>query len=220
MKKPTKKEVNELIAELRLLVPDRALSYGDALQIARVQATHVRQWAKAEDPNINLIWLVAQTAVPVNFVPSYTLEEESGLTTDELSGRLEIYINQDEPEARQRFSLLHEWKHTLDFYDADVLYSRFGWGDTEARDGMIEAIANDFAAHVLMPTGLVKRLWFETQNIPKMAKLFNVSMEAMSRRVDKLNLAGETRPRPRTYFRRASSLFVPGEAAGDLSCAA
>src|SRR5947208_15417 len=82
---------------VRELVPSHPLTYGQSLGFGRVQAAHVREWAKAHTPDINLVWLLQQRAVPVNRVASYLLKEESGLTTDLISGRLEMYINENEP---------------------------------------------------------------------------------------------------------------------------
>lgn len=206
MKTPTKPVMKKLIAELRTIAPKRPLTYGESLQVARIQAARLRRWAGAEQPDINLIWLVKQRFVPVNFVPSHKLGEESGLTTDQVSGRLEMFINQGEPLSRQRFSLLHEVKHILDFDDAPHLHAKLGRGDHKVRHTMIEAIANDFAAHVLMPTGLVKREWFAWQNLTTVAAMFNVSVEAMATRLEKLGILGQPKPAPRVYFRRIAGL--------------
>jgi hypothetical protein len=205
MKRPTKPEMEAFLGELRAIAPKRPLSYGESLQVARVQAARLRRWAGADQPDINLIWLVKQRLVPVNFVPSYKLGEESGLTTDQVSGRLEMFINQGEPLCRQRFSLLHEFKHALDFDDAPHLHEQLGQGDRKIQDTLIEAIANDFAAHVLMPTPLVKREWFTWQDLATVATIFNVSTEAMARRLDKLGIRGDPKPTPRVYFRRMAA---------------
>jgi hypothetical protein len=204
MKYVTISDMHRLLAELRNLAPPRPLTYGESLQLARVQAWHLRQWMGAGDePAINLLWLVRQRAVPVSFVPSYKLGEESGLTTDHFGGRLQVFINEGEPRVRQRFSLLHEVKHVLDFPDAARLHSRLGSGNAEVKANMIEWIANEFAGHVLMPTRLIKRMWFRTQNVELMARLFNVSPEAMTTRLSVLGLIGEPKPAPRGYFRAA-----------------
>jgi hypothetical protein len=202
MKQPTKKEVNDLIKRLRSLAPKRPLTYGESLTVGRLQAHHLRNWADARHtPEINLAPLLNQKAVPVQFVPSYTLGEQSGLTTNGVDGKIQVFINESEPAERQRFSLLHEWKHVLDFTDADRLHQQLGVGDTKVQDAQIEAIANDFAAHVLMPTGLVKSYWFKTQNVSLCAGLFNVSMEAMTRRLTKLGLIERPKPQRYAYFR-------------------
>src|SRR5262249_46281339 len=128
--------------------------------------------------------------------------------TDLISGRLEIYINENEPAVRQRFSLLHELKHALDWENRAVLHATLGGGNEATKKIMVEAIANDFAAHVLMPTALVKSAWFQCQNITLMAAAFNVSLEAMTRRLENLGLSGTPKPAPRAYFRRSVSLLA------------
>lgn len=207
-------DMHQLMTELRKLAPPRPLTYGESLQLARLQAFRLRQWAGAGDePNLNLLWLIRQRAVPVSFVPSYRLGEESGLTTDHFGGRLQVFINGGEPHVRQRFSLLHELKHVLDFPDAARLHGRLGSGNPKVRDNMIEWVANEFAGHVLMPTRLVKRLWFRTQNVELMASLFNVSPEAMTTRLSVLGLIGDPKPAPRGYFRTAGTMPAQTEQA-------
>ena len=202
MKRPTKIEMQALITELRNVAPKRPLTYGESLQVGRVQAARLRRWAKAYGPDINLIWLVRQRLIPVNFVPSHRLGEESGLTTDQVTGKLEMFVNEGEPPVRQRFSLLHELKHAIDFDNAPTLHAKLGRGNATVQASQIEAIANDFAAHVLMPTPLVKREWFTWRELPLVANVFNVSVEAMATRLEKLGILGERRPVPRVYFRR------------------
>lgn len=212
MTKPklTKEAILRLLEELRSLAPKRPLTYGESIQVARRQAACLRRWLKALDqPDLNLIWLFEQLAVPVTLVPSYTIGEESGYTTNAVNGHLEIFLNQSEPRLRQRFSLLHEWKHAIDFENAAILHSRLGSGDAERQGRQIELIANEFAAHVLMPTHLVKRVWFRSQNLPLAASVFNVSLEAMKTRLEKLNLIGEPPERPHGYFRRSGNLVLP-----------
>jgi hypothetical protein len=202
--------MNQLISDLRALPPKRPLTYGESLYILGAQAARVRAWAAAwanrEEPALNLIWLLRQRAVPAHLVPSYRLGEQSGLTTDRISGRLEMYVNQSEPRVRQRFSLLHEFKHVLDFTDADVLHAKLGQGNPQRQGRQIELLCNEFAAQVLMPALLVKRAWYQLHDLETVAVHFNVSVEALGTRLEKLNLIGDPRPAPRTYFRRAGSL--------------
>lgn len=220
MKKLTKKEVTDLVNTLRALAPKRPLSYGDALQVARLQAARLRTWADAnERPDFNLGWFVNQKAYPVHFVPRATLgDNNSGLTTNAVSGHVEIYINEAEPDVRQRFSLAHEMKHLVDFDDYDTLYSRLGSGNESRHQAQIELICNDFAAHLLMPTPLVKRLWSAFQDIDTVALHFNVSPEAMRTRLVKLGLIDRPAPRARTLFRESSTINSAEHA--HLPCAA
>lgn len=204
MKKLTNTEMKALLSELRGVAPKRPLTYGESLRVGRIQAVRIRRWAKHRKPEINLIGLVEQQVIPVNFVPSHKLGEESGLTTDQVTGRLEMFINENEPPLRQRFSLLHELKHAIDFDDAPTLHAKLGRGNAEVQAGQIEAIANDFAAHVLMPTPLVKREWLAWRELSLVANVFNVSVEAMATRLEKLGILGDPKPKPRIYFRRMS----------------
>src|SRR5882672_6180065 len=122
MEIPSKEDMLALIDHWRSLVPDQPLTYGQHLDYAHEQAYQLRAYADTGAPDLNLIWLTEQTVVPVQWVPSHVLNRRSGLTTDLPDNTLKILLNQNEPYLRQRFSLLHEWKHTLDFYDNDLLY--------------------------------------------------------------------------------------------------
>ena len=201
MKKPTKQAIQIMFNDVRAVMGKRPHTYGESLQAARTQAAKLRLILGVNAPEIDLLWLIDQRAVPVNFVPSYRIGEQSGLTTDYITGKLEIFINEGEPRVRQRFSVLHELKHVLDWPDAHVLHSKLGSGDAELQGKLIEQVANEFAAYVLMPTMLVKRIWFKTQSVQLAATMFNVSAEAMTTRLTKLGLIGEPKPRPRMYFR-------------------
>jgi hypothetical protein len=202
----TEQDIAGLIAELRQLAPNRSLTYGESLALARRQAATVRLRAKALTADINLAWLLNQQTVPVNLVPSHELGEESGLTTNAISGKLEIYLNRSEPAQRQRFSLLHEFKHVLDFADADRLHAALGTGNAKVQADQIELIANEFAGQVLMPKRLVVSSWLKTKDLALTASLFNVSAEAMRTRLTKLGLIGEAPTRPRSYFRVGAGL--------------
>lgn len=203
MKRPTIKEVTNLLKQLRAIAPNRPLTYGESVQVARLQAARFRTWITTTDePAVNLAGLINQRAVPVHFVPSHVLNEESGLTTDLMDDKLQVFINESEPQVRQRFSALHEWKHVIDFPDANRLHHSLGVGTDNLKSLRIELIANEFAAHVLMPTNLVKRVWFKTQDIGLAASLFNVSPEAMNTRLTKLGLINrKAQPDTRVAFR-------------------
>jgi Zn-dependent peptidase ImmA (M78 family) len=203
MKRPTIKEVTNLLGELRKLAPNRPLTYGESIQVARLQAARFRAWIDASDePAVNLAGLVNQRVITVHFVPSHVLNEESGLTTDLMDDKLQVFINEGEPQVRQRFSLLHEWKHVLDFPNASNLHRNLGVGNDNLKSIRVELIANEFAAHVLMPTHLVKRVWFKTQDTTLAASLFNVSPEAMNTRLTKLGLINrKPQPTDRVAFR-------------------
>lgn len=207
MKYTTIADMNALLAQLRALSPNRPLTFGDALHLAGNQAFRVRQWLNSADARTNLAWLLNQRAVPVHRIPRYKLgDTTSGLTTDAVDGKLQVFINQNEPHVRQRFTLAHELKHVIDFYSGDSLYARLGSGNTARQHDQIEAICNHFAATLLMPTAQFKAAWFRTQDVALVANLFYVSHEAVMTRLTKLGLR-DTPPTPsRTFFRRTTQI--------------
>ena len=209
MKIPTKTEMATLVAEMRSLAPKRPLSYGESLQVARLQASRLRRLLDIDKPDINLIWLVKQREYPVHFVASHKLGEESGMTTNAVGGKVRMFINEGEPDVRQRFSLLHELKHVLDFDDADLLHKRLGSGVAKRREQQIEWICNEFAACVLMPTALVKQTWYRAQDVSLAAGVFNVSPEAMSTRLERLGLRDKEQRSFKSYFRRGALAVEP-----------
>ncbi len=216
------KDIVALIKGLRSFAPRRPLTYGESIQLARRQAAYLRRWARADEPDINLVWLLEQKEVPVHLVPSHKLGEESGVTTNAVGDRLQIFLNRQDIPTRQRFSALHEMKHWIDWDDAEVLHAKLGVGDPELRKSMIEWVANEFAAHVLMPTVLVKRTWFRCQDLTTMANLFNVSPEAMETRLKRLGLTDEPEPRttrPRAYFRAGYYAPLDLDAIDELTAA-
>src|SRR5205823_14089628 len=154
---------------------------------------------------INLIWLFKQQAVPVHLVASHVLNEQSGVTTDRIGNRLRIFINQQEPPYRQRFTALHEFKHALDFPDRAVLHANLGTWDDEHHRKLIERIANEFAGQVLMPASLVRSAWVKCQDMSLMANLFDCSPEAMKTRLEILGLIDGRGFSPHDYYRLLGS---------------
>ncbi|MEI2775216.1 MAG: ImmA/IrrE family metallo-endopeptidase [Tetrasphaera sp.] len=125
-----------------------------------------------------------------------------------------IALNSREPEARQRFTLLHEYKHIVDHGRTDRLYT--GTQKTSA-DKQAEQAADYFAGCVLMPRVLVKRAWVSGKQTPEsLADIFEVSPRAAEVRVAQLGLTDPAprcqpapsrtwgRGTPRRYFRTAS----------------
>lgn len=218
MEIPSKNDMLTLIEHWQSLVPKRPLTYGQHLDYTRDQAHDVRAFADTGAPDLNLIWLTDQTVIPVQWVPRHVLNGRSGLTTDLPDNQLKILINQNDPQLRQRYTLVHELKHALDFYDNDILYRDLGNGDAEKRVQQREAIANEFAAEVLMPMTLVTERWWKKPDLLLLAGEFNVSTEAMKTRLEKLGLIGAPHARPRGYFRERSPVFA--DQPSRIACAA
>lgn len=115
-------------------------------------------------------------------------------------GKFNILINNTKPETRQHFSLAHELGHY--FLHKDILNQGESFIDGDAwldgptimyrMDGVpktqYELEANTYAASLIMPAELVRRAWEVTKSVQECAKIFKVSVIAMSVRLTKLGL--------------------------------
>ena len=119
--------------------------------------------------------------------------------------------------SRQRFSIAHELGHAEledDFGEADALFAQREAflcgehdidGDVTLRDERRfgrrrrrEVRANQFAARLLMPDGLIKETWRANPDTRWTAELLGVSMESLGYRLRELGLTLESascRPR-------------------------
>jgi Zn-dependent peptidase ImmA (M78 family) len=171
-----------VLAMLRALVPSRALTPSEALRLAELQANHLLHHFGIET-----------NAVPeeiVSELPRVRIVREYGMPVSgaaHWNGRYWIItLNADEPLFRQRFSLMHEFKHVLDHTTRDFLYHDrpFRTADEQA-----ERVADYFAACVLMPKRVVKRLWCQgNQNLLELGNMLFVSTRALRFRLDQLGL--------------------------------
>jgi len=125
-----------------------------------------------------------------------------------------IALHAEEPVTRQRFTLLHEYKHIIDHGRTTHLYS-----GTSSSDGQQQAeqAANFFAGCALMPRTLVHRAWAAGRRTPKqLADLFQVSLRAAEVRLAQLGLNPLDNCHPRhqdpapkaPYFRSRPAQFI------------
>ena len=108
-----------------------------------------------------------------------------------------IFVEQSDPPYRKRFSIAHElghhFLHLVD--DGEILDTHTDmFRDKEPAEGPIsdrrlrEVHANWFAASLLMPEAFVRSEWERNPNATHLAKVFNVSREAIGYRLDALDL--------------------------------
>lgn len=112
------KPERSVLASLRALVPQRQLSPREALNVAELQANHLLRRFGIETH-----------AVPeeiISELPRIRVIREEGMPVSgaaHWNGRYWIItVNADEPIVRQRFSLMHEFKHVLDDTTKHHLY--------------------------------------------------------------------------------------------------
>lgn len=134
---------------------------------------------------------------------------------DELGGC--IALNRAHPHARRRWSLAHELGHFLRDRERGEVYELGGSSRTDPS----EVFADAFAGELLLPSSGVTRRFLERKranagrftvgDIIGLAHLFEVSFQAMTLKLEKLNLL-----RAGTYDEIASSKFKVTEAEGRL----
>lgn len=177
-------ESRSILRELRSLMPERVLSYPEALQRAELQAGRLLS-----------LHGFTRGAVPTEIItelPRIRTEREwdmpaSGSAYWDGSAWV-ITLNAGEHDLRQRFSTFHEFKHILDHPTRHLIE-----GDRQYRltaEQMAEKVADYFAACVLMPRAWVKSAFCtHTQSTEALAAEFRVSPKAMSVRLAQLGLS-------------------------------
>lgn len=179
-----------VLSALRDLMPLRPLTHAEALRLAELQATR----------------LLALTDTTTGPVPEGVISELPGVEVHYAAGRAApvsglckwhkgrylIIVNGNEPLGRQRFSLAHELKHALDYPFVATLYPALP-GMTAARRR--ELVCDDFAACLLMPRSWIKRAWCNDriQEVGRLARRFDVSVQAMEVRLTALGLVDPPR---------------------------
>lgn len=142
-------------------------------------------------------------SIPIDPV---TLANASGIkvhnakfSDDRLSGMVAkrgdlrtILVNQSDAPFRKRFTIAHELGHHFlhlmedgEFYDSEVdLFRETG----SPKSKQVEVQANQFAAALLMPKDLVREALKHTSGVANLARVFNVSEEAMGIRLAQLGI--------------------------------
>jgi Zn-dependent peptidase ImmA (M78 family) len=204
------KHPTTIIAELRALMPARALQDHEARGIAERQAMRWLETYELIEPPVDVGLICELPRIRVRVEPNLT---DSGLTHWN-RGAWVIGVNRDDSRTRRRFTLAHEFKHILDHPHIDTIYNDERRQPDAKR---AELMCDQFAACLLMPRPWVKRLWAQgMQDVTALGLIFNVSPAAMSRRLQELGLVA---PRQRwrtnksdwsapTYFRKNTLTFV------------
>lgn len=181
-------EAASVIGVLRGLAPDRRLSVSEARRVAELQATQLLLAARVREVPIPSEVISCQTRVIVEHDFDMPDSASGACNWDEAAKRWVITINAHHPETRQRFTLLHEYKHILDHGQPVLIEKTSERYDQPAA----EYIADYFAACVLMPRTLVIRTWNTgSQTAGELARRFDVSERAMELRLLELKLSDQ-----------------------------
>lgn len=141
-----------------------------------------------ENPDLSIVYVALDENV--SGVSSYISSNK----------RFVVAINSSKAINRQYFTTAHELGHY--FLHKDIIekegvlisqaenidgdYALYRLDDSEYSE--IETEANYFAASLLMPKDQVHKVWSTLHKVEECAKVFNVSVSAMSVRLEKLGL--------------------------------
>ena len=180
-----------VLALLRAVVPTRRVSYNEALRIAELQANKLREHFALEGAELPSELISELPRISVGYDHDMPV---SG-STHWNGHHWVIVLNAAESATRQRFSLMHEFKHIVDHTTRHRLYGN----DTDPLAiERAERVADYFAACLLMPKRWVKRYWGERiQTMSGLADQFGVSTQAMRYRLVQLGII-DTAPRCNT----------------------
>jgi Zn-dependent peptidase ImmA (M78 family) len=209
-------ENRSVLASLRSLIPIRPLDFHEAMQIAELQAARLLELTDTTDWPIDssVIAELPRIRVVQRDLPTSGMSYWDGHTWV-------IALNAAEPSTRQRFTLLHEYKHIIDHGATDRLYT--GTVRHTASE-QAEQAADYFAGCALMPKRLMKRAWGQGLQRPRdLARRFHVSERAIDVRLAQLGLSEPCdrcappstvrttgRMPRRTYYRQSSPVRLPG----------
>lgn len=172
-----------VLASLRSLIPVRQTNFAEALVIAELQAHRLLRLTNTDDGPMppHLICQMPRIEVHHRSMPT------SGMSFwDAQAQTWIICLNASEPLTRQRFTLLHEYKHIIDHGRTELLYT-----DSSAHPAarQAELAADYFAGCALMPKWLIKRAQGAgLQSTKALAAHFDVSMQAVEVRLAQLGL--------------------------------
>ena len=199
-----------VLASLRAMIPIRPAESSEALVIAELQANRLLTFTGITDGPVpsGVVTELPRIRLVFRDLPA------SGLSYwDRYLRCWIICLNVSEPRTRQRFTLLHEYKHIIDHGHTDQLYIGSA---TVSAEQQAEHAADYFAGCALMPKRLIKRAWGQgIQQPAALAARFDVSVRAMDVRLMQLGLSsprarctppstGTAWKRGRTYRRQLS----------------
>lgn len=174
--------IHSPLKHLRSVVPQRSLDFGEALRVAELQATKLHE-------------LVATPEGVQEFhladMPRIRIVRERGIGVSGMSHWTGscwlITLNADDPIARQRFTMLHEFKHVIDHGYSRTLYT----GDRRLSAAeQAERAADYFAGCALVPKRHLKSKWGNgLQSAPALAAHFGVSEPAIRVRLSQTGLS-------------------------------
>jgi len=182
----TQPKGSTVLARLRALTPPQPLTLDTALRLAERQASRLLELCGGAVLPVPTSIITDQPRITVEHDPTLPAEAASGCSDWDSQHRTwVISLNPTEPRRRQRFTVLHEYKHILDHGSPGIRPARYPYQRPVA-----EMIADYFAGCVLIPKRLLTAAYYDgIQRPADLAQLFDVSREAIQVRLRQVGLA-------------------------------
>ncbi|HLX50205.1 MAG TPA: ImmA/IrrE family metallo-endopeptidase [Streptosporangiaceae bacterium] len=186
-------EKSSVLGTLRALLPPRRLLLSEALRLAELQANRLLHLQHVVGAPVPQEIVTSLPRVLIDYDPDLPRHAASGLSDWDAHRRAwVITLNPDEPATRQRFTVIHEYKHIVD-------HGHPGLGGRLPRSiyGLtpVEYIAEYFAGCVLMPKRWLRAAFYGgIQRPSELARLFDVSTRAMTVRLEQIGLIEHAAP--------------------------
>ena len=196
-----------VLAALRALVPSRRLTLSEALRLAELQAGCLLRLHGIDAGPVSEDVVTNQPRIVIESDADLPVHAASGCSRWDVERRCwVISLNPDEPLTRQRFTVLHEYKHILDHYSPGLSTQ------TTKRFDPVEYVADYFAGCVLTPKQWLKAAYFSgIQSLSDLSNVFDVSPRAIEVRLAQVGITsspaelGIAAPR----YRRQRPFFKP-----------
>ena len=180
-------ETRGVLATLRSVVPAREVTFAEAKRIAELQANRLLALFDITDGAVpsEIVSELSRVRIVYADLPVSGISHWSGT-------HWIITLNKGEFVGRQRFTLMHEFKHVIDHGRTHQLYT----GDFRRTGGQQAELAADyFAACVLMPKRFLKAAWsYGIQSPLALASKFEVSPLAITVRLAQTGLSAVCDP--------------------------
>lgn len=171
------------LAILRDVMPPRALTQGEALRIAELQAQRLLEISGVKQPPVPMTVITDLPKIVVQRMVPWPVSGATHWT----KGTWSIVIRGNEPFGRRRFTLAHEFKHIVDNRHIDFAYPATR---TMTHRQRAEAICDYFAGCLLVPRTWLKKAWAGGfQDTKTLAALFQTSPAAIQTRLLQTGLA-------------------------------
>ncbi|MFL6164304.1 MAG: ImmA/IrrE family metallo-endopeptidase [Jatrophihabitantaceae bacterium] len=175
-----------VLASLRFLAPAHPITLDEALRLAERQAALLLELCGSAVVPVPTSIITNQPRITVENDPDLPAHAASGCSDWDSHRRTwVISLNPTEPRRRQRFTVLHEYKHVIDHPSPGIRPSRYAYQRPAA-----EIVADYFAGCVLIPKRQLAAAYYDgIQRPTDLAQLFDVSKEAIQVRLAQTGLA-------------------------------